>query len=170
MEFSKLATPQFQFFSGVQQQKCSKSLFSHSATRAWGQMSLAQVLACCLIAPSHCLMQCRLIISELMWHSPEDSFIGYDRDIIFWNAIPFELKTYLAPRGQWVNFVKLSAIHFCVIFYAQYLTFRKLCETVRHISYTLAKLDICCFLLNSCKVIRMVSEISRNLMALQKLF
>ena len=31
--------------------------------------TLAQVMACCLMAPSHYLMQCWLIISEVLWHS-----------------------------------------------------------------------------------------------------
>ena len=43
----------------------------------WWQRSgstLAQVMACCLTAPSHCLNQCWLIISEVQWQSPEGSF------------------------------------------------------------------------------------------------
>ena len=32
--------------------------------------TLAQVMACCLTAPSHYLNQCWLIISEVLWHSP----------------------------------------------------------------------------------------------------
>ena len=38
----------------------------------WWQISestLAQVMACCLTAPSHYLNQCWLIISEVQWHS-----------------------------------------------------------------------------------------------------
>ena len=38
----------------------------------WRQRSvltLAQVMACCLTAPSHYLNQCWLIISEVQWHS-----------------------------------------------------------------------------------------------------
>ena len=38
----------------------------------WRQRSgstLAQVMACCLAAPSHYLNQCWLIISEVLWHS-----------------------------------------------------------------------------------------------------
>ena len=36
--------------------------------------TLAQVMACCLTAPSHYLNQCWLIISEVRWQSPEDNF------------------------------------------------------------------------------------------------
>ena len=35
--------------------------------RSWS--TLAQVMACCLTAPSHYLNQCWLIISEVQWHS-----------------------------------------------------------------------------------------------------
>ena len=41
----------------------------------WRQRSgstLAQVMACCLTAPSHYLNQCWLIISKVLWHSSED--------------------------------------------------------------------------------------------------
>ena len=44
----------------------------------WHQGSgstLAQVMACCLTAPSHYLNQCWLIISEVQWHSSEGNFI-----------------------------------------------------------------------------------------------
>ena len=36
--------------------------------------TLAQVMACCLMAPSHYLNRCWLIISEIQWHSSEDNF------------------------------------------------------------------------------------------------
>ena len=36
--------------------------------------TLAQVLACCLTAPSHYLNQCWLIISEVFWYSHEGNF------------------------------------------------------------------------------------------------
>ena len=38
--------------------------------RTWS--TLAQVMACCLTAPSHYLNQCWLIISKVLWHSSED--------------------------------------------------------------------------------------------------
>ena len=43
-------------------------------TAIWQQRSgstLAQVMACCLTAPSHYLNQCWLIISKVLWHSSE---------------------------------------------------------------------------------------------------
>ena len=41
--------------------------------RSWS--TLVQVKACCLTAPSHYLNQCWLIISKVLWHSPEDIII-----------------------------------------------------------------------------------------------
>ena len=35
----------------------------------WSWTTLAQVMACCLMAPSHYLNQCWRIISEVYWHS-----------------------------------------------------------------------------------------------------
>ena len=37
--------------------------------------TLAQVMAWCLMAPSHYMNQCWLFISEVLWHSPESTFI-----------------------------------------------------------------------------------------------
>ena len=36
--------------------------------------TLAQVMACCLMAPSHYLNQCWLIIYGLLWHAPGSTF------------------------------------------------------------------------------------------------
>ena len=36
--------------------------------------TLAQVMACCLTAPSHYLSQCWLMISEVLWYSPDSNF------------------------------------------------------------------------------------------------
>ena len=33
-------------------------------------LTLVQVMACCLMAPSHYLNQCQLIINEVLWYSP----------------------------------------------------------------------------------------------------
>ena len=41
--------------------------------RSWS--TLVQVMACCLMAPSHYLNQCWLIISQVLWHSSEDIII-----------------------------------------------------------------------------------------------
>ena len=36
--------------------------------------SLAQVMACCLMAPSHYLNQCWLLINKVLWYSPGSNF------------------------------------------------------------------------------------------------
>ena len=38
------------------------------------ESTLAQVMACCLMAPSHYLNQCWLIISKVRWHSSDSNF------------------------------------------------------------------------------------------------
>ena len=56
-----------------------------SSDAIWWQRSgstLAQVMACCLMAPSHCLNQCWLSISEVSWHSPESNFTENAQDIL----------------------------------------------------------------------------------------
>ena len=42
---------------------------SDTIRRQRSRSTLAQVMACCLTAPSHYLNQCWLIISEVQWHS-----------------------------------------------------------------------------------------------------
>ena len=44
--------------------------------RQGSRSTLAQVMACCLTAPSHYLNQCWLMISEVLWHSPDSNFTG----------------------------------------------------------------------------------------------
>ena len=47
--------------------------------------SLAQVMACCLTAPSHYLNQCWLITSKVQWHSSGSNFTRdtFTRDTMF---------------------------------------------------------------------------------------
>ena len=42
---------------------------------------LTASMACCLTAPSHYLNQFWLIISKVLWHSPEENFIGHSKEI-----------------------------------------------------------------------------------------
>ena len=48
---------------------CSDTLWRHRT----GSI-LAQVMACCLMAPSHYLNQCWFLLSDLLWHSAESNF------------------------------------------------------------------------------------------------
>ena len=50
--------------------------------------ALAQVMACCLMAPSHYLNQCWLIISGVLWHSPE----GYSYEMLKISTLDVSLK------------------------------------------------------------------------------
>ena len=74
----------------------------------WRQGSgstLAQVMACCLTAPSHYLNQCWLIISKVQWHSSEGTVTT---DTSAMNHLNYP-ENYLSeislklPRGQWVK-------------------------------------------------------------------
>ena len=61
----------------------------------WQQRSgstLAQVMACCLTAPSHYLNQCWHIISKVQWHPSESNFTRDTSAISHWNY----LENYLS--------------------------------------------------------------------------
>ena len=63
--------------------KWVNSLWSSDAI--WRHRSgsiLAQVIACCLTAPSHYLNQYWFIISEVFWHSPKSNFTASAAAII----------------------------------------------------------------------------------------
>ena len=47
--------------------------------------TLAQVMACCLTAPSHYLNQCWRIIGKVQWHSSESNFTRDASTISHWN-------------------------------------------------------------------------------------
>ena len=64
-------------------------------------------MACCLTAPSHYLNQCWLLISQILWHSPESNFTLTAHATILYNE--FENHTFkipaTSPRGEPVNCV-----------------------------------------------------------------
>ena len=49
--------------------------------------TLAQIMTCCLTAPSHYLNQCWQIICEILWHSSDGSFTRNSQDIYPWYEI-----------------------------------------------------------------------------------
>ena len=51
-----------------------------------------QVMAWCLTAPSHYLQQCWLIITEVLWSSPEGNFTGKVQGIYLRPELKFELS------------------------------------------------------------------------------
>ena len=65
---------------------CVNSLWPSDAKRRHRSGStLAQVMACCLTAPSHYLSQCGLIISKAQWHSADRSFTRDTSATSHWN-------------------------------------------------------------------------------------
>ena len=60
---------------------------SDAIWRHWTWSTLVQVMAWCLMAPSHYLNQCWLIISEVLWHSPERNFTENAPDIYPWYGL-----------------------------------------------------------------------------------
>ena len=67
--------------------------------------TLALVMVCCLIAPSHYLNQCHLLISEVLWRSPVSNSIAHAQATILYNEIEnytFERLPYL-PGGNELN-------------------------------------------------------------------
>ena len=83
---------------------------SDAIWRQWSWTTLAQVMACCLTAPSHYLNQCWLITRGVLWHTSESSFAGIAQGID--SGYEFEkdiLKNiFKSPRGQWVNTLNTS--------------------------------------------------------------
>ena len=71
------------------------------------ESTLAQVIACCLTAPSRYLKHCWLMISEVQWQSPEGNFISQEvpqpsiTKISL--GITFNWFLFKSPRGQCVK-------------------------------------------------------------------
>ena len=75
-------------------------------------LTLAQVMACCLMAPSHYLNQCWLIISEVQWHPSENNFTRNNSAINHYGWLKKHLYEILlkSPNpGLWVN------LHFILV-------------------------------------------------------
>ena len=66
---------------------------------------LFQVMAWCLMAPSHYLSQFWIIISEVQWHSSEGNFARDTSAINHWNYLEnyFSKISFKSPRGQWAK-------------------------------------------------------------------
>ena len=74
--------------------------------RSWS--TLIQVMAYCLIAPSHYLNQCWLTIKEILWH-PFHGNVYLNTQVIN-PKVMFEIYTFeitaTSPRVQWVTLLK----------------------------------------------------------------
>ena len=59
-----------------------------------------------LMAPSHCLNQCWLLLSEILWHSLESNFAASGHTTILYNEFEnyaLKITAMSSLRGQWVN-------------------------------------------------------------------
>ena len=66
--------------------------------------TLDQVMARCLMAPSHYLSQCWFLIGEVLWHSRESNATRGASHTILYNELKNQtLITATSPRSQWVN-------------------------------------------------------------------
>ena len=67
--------------------------------------TLAQVMACCLTAPSHYLNQYWVVIKGVPWNSSECNFSRSDHELIHNTCLDITLFeiTAVAPRAQWVK-------------------------------------------------------------------
>ena len=66
--------------------------------------TLAWVMVCCLMAPSHHLNLCWFLTNEVVWHSPESNLTVNAQVSILYNEFEnhnFEI-TVTPPRVQWV--------------------------------------------------------------------
>ena len=85
---------------------CVKSLWPRDAIGSHRSGStLVQVMAWCLTAPSHYLVQCWFLLSEVLWHSPEINFLVSTQATILHNEfenLTFEVSA-TSLMGQWVN-------------------------------------------------------------------
>ena len=76
--------------------------------------TLVQLMACCLMAPRHHLNQYWLIISEVLWHSPEGNFIWKARDM--YPRCDFEyhlliLQPHLPGANELIKYVLRAFSH-----------------------------------------------------------
>ena len=62
--------------------------------------TLAQVMACCLMAPSHYMNQCWLLICVVLWHSLESNYVG-NAQVFFIIIGIWKLHWKLLPHLLW---------------------------------------------------------------------
>ena len=70
----------------------------------------AQVMACCLMAPSHYLNQCWFLISDVSWHSSWNNFSVSTQAITLSNNFENDILkiTATSPRGPLSQATKIS--------------------------------------------------------------
>ena len=90
----------------LQGPKCFNSLWPCDSI--WWHRSLstlAQVMACCLMAPSHYPYQCWLVVIKVLWHSSEGNYTRDTSSINHCKKLENDLSkiSYKFPWGQWVK-------------------------------------------------------------------
>ena len=98
--------------------------------------TLAQVMACCLTAPSHYLNQCWLIISEVLWHSPEGNFTWNAQDIYPW---PLRLHPHLPGTNELIDYVTLMTMTVFIIMVSWLLSY----VTITYLTHWSSVVHIC---------------------------
>ena len=75
--------------------------------------TLVQVMACCLMAPSHYLNQCWLIVTKVQWCSSEGNFAWDITSISHWNSLENYFSRILLKShwGQWVNLIMCDFLY-----------------------------------------------------------
>ena len=77
--------------------------------RQGSRSTLAQVLACCLTAPSHYLNQCWLMINEVLCHSPDSDFTERYLSLKWvWNLLIIPPEQRSCWGVYWFQSVRLS--------------------------------------------------------------
>ena len=103
--------------------------------------TLAQVMACCLTAPSPCLNQCWLFAyHHLRWQSLEGNFTKVSQSSIKLQNYLFNIS-FNSPNGQWIKPVNLGYCYRCCLEYRR-------CR--RHLIITVWHIDQCFFKFERC--------------------
>ena len=88
--------------------RCSLGETNGPGDAAWRHRTLStlvQIIACCLMAPSHNLHQCWITIVEIMWHSPR----AISQEMLKLSILDMRLnvthsRLHLHPLCKWLLF------------------------------------------------------------------
>ena len=111
----KLCNPQYPCFAKYFKYTCFKYLkycwtISDAVRSLRSGSTLAQVIACCLIAHGHYLDHRWLLIKDVLWHSPDSNFTRSAHELKSIKCVRrlhFQIAA-TSPRGQRVNSLSLS--------------------------------------------------------------
>ena len=89
--------------------------FSDAIWRHRSGSTLAKVMACYLTAPSHYLNQCWLLISEVLWHSPESNFTASAQTTLLYSEFEdytFKINATFPRANELTHWGRVT--HICV--------------------------------------------------------